>query len=165
MTAWSNSAPARWPMNIWSPERRSVRLIIVFRRAEGAVLVPLERDDVGTRALGEIALVDGLLLCLELPCPVPPDAAQPDIDGPADQADDDDAEDDRGHRRSESEARPQGAVFNRGGEVAGQPEPGQLEQAALGRDRAHAPPLAEALAKRLVQIAQGVDQAEIEAAN
>src|SRR4051794_11746051 len=74
--------------------------VVVVRGGERAVLVALEGDDAGLVALLGVALVEDLLLGAELLGPVAPDAADADIDGAGDQRDDDEAEQDAGHRPS-----------------------------------------------------------------
>src|ERR1700754_2110252 len=77
------------------------RLVLVgIFGAVGAVLVALERDDIGAGALGEVALALRLVDGAELAFPVAPDAADAPPDEEADGDEDEDAEDRSGHVRA-----------------------------------------------------------------
>lgn len=128
--------------------------------AELAVLVALEGDDVGAGAFLEVAVVTGLVDLLELAFPVAPDAAGTEENSAENQYDNDEPDEDQCHGL-EPQPRPDGAVFDVIEERHA--EPWQAEEAALGRDDGEFDLVAVAGAEGFAQIAQVIDEAEVEA--
>src|SRR6185312_15208749 len=84
----------------WIGRRSRRSVVLAAGGTKGAVLAALECDDAGGVALLEVTFVDLLFLDAELAGPVTPDAADAGIDQPEQEGDDEQADDDAGHRPS-----------------------------------------------------------------